>query len=57
MQIAVRVGTDPPVVHAAAVGNGLDVHEALVRIPWRLAVQKEAGYPSHAQSLTPQARV
>ncbi len=55
MQIAVRVRTDPPLIHPAAVRNGFHVHEAFVRVPWRLAVEKEAGNhaPAFAQSMLP----
>src|SRR5438105_12800582 len=42
VQVAVRVRLDSPVVDPAPVGNRLNVQEALIRIPRRLAVQEES---------------
>ena len=49
MQVPVGVGADLPIARPAAIGNGLDVHEALVRIAGRFAIQEESRHrgPGH----------
>lgn len=44
VQIAMRMRADLPIVEPAAGRNGLDVHEALVGVPRRFAIQEEAGH-------------